>query len=230
MLLLALLAVSVTALPPFNSDFASLMDVDDTSESMDVSEPIDIQTDTTEQDSENAMDVTTTYSKKRINPQHVSGPMYLHSTSNPNSASIVGGKPATPFKYPWMASLQEYKDHFCGGILLNPTTLVTAAHCSVETDPEVATVNLHRHDLSKKMTEEKGLRVKVLDIIIHPGYENNDTFYNAFDVAIWKLDIKPKQRKQIEPFTINLDDGSALREGNMLTIAGWGKRGSRIRN
>lgn len=44
------------------------------------------------------------------------------SESTVGAADIVGGKVVDPpFKYPWVASLQRYGSHFCGGSLINPT-------------------------------------------------------------------------------------------------------------
>lgn len=43
--------------------------------------------------------------------------------------TIIGGTEVSKGKYPFMASLQMGKRHFCGGALLNAHTVVTAAHC-----------------------------------------------------------------------------------------------------
>ena len=51
--------------------------------------------------------------------------------------AIVGGEDAPNDKFPWMVSLQTADDesdddpvgHFCGGTLIRPDTVLTAAHC-----------------------------------------------------------------------------------------------------
>ena len=45
--------------------------------------------------------------------------------------SIVGGTAAVAGEFPYIVSLSRSSSHFCGGVLLNANTVVTAAHCSV---------------------------------------------------------------------------------------------------
>lgn len=49
----------------------------------------------------------------------------------------IGGHVAPPGLFPWQVSIQNYHvlsgyEHFCGGVILNEDTILTAAHC-VET-------------------------------------------------------------------------------------------------
>ena len=45
------------------------------------------------------------------------------------SARIVGGNEALRFSWPWQVSLQLNEKHYCGGAILTPDWIVTAAHC-----------------------------------------------------------------------------------------------------
>lgn len=45
-------------------------------------------------------------------------------------AVIKGNAVNPPFAYPWLVSLQFKGTHACGGTLINPTTVITAAHCA----------------------------------------------------------------------------------------------------
>ena len=45
-----------------------------------------------------------------------------------NPAQIVGGQIA-PSPIPWQVSLQIGGAHFCGGIILDTFTILSAAHC-----------------------------------------------------------------------------------------------------
>lgn len=45
------------------------------------------------------------------------------------SPKIVGGREAVPHSWPWMVSLQINGTHTCGGALISPQWVVSAAHC-----------------------------------------------------------------------------------------------------
>ncbi|XP_069072238.1 serine protease 55-like [Pleurodeles waltl] len=42
---------------------------------------------------------------------------------------IIGGKNALPAEWPWTVSLQKAGGHFCGGSIISPMWILTAAHC-----------------------------------------------------------------------------------------------------
>ena len=44
---------------------------------------------------------------------------------------IVGGTTAALGEFPYIVSLSKSGSHFCGGVLISATKVVTAAHCSV---------------------------------------------------------------------------------------------------
>ena len=59
---------------------------------------------------------------------------------------VVGGEPTTTREYPWQVALAEHQDleageqsafdrHFCGGSLVAPDIVITAAHCVYDTGP-----------------------------------------------------------------------------------------------
>lgn len=45
----------------------------------------------------------------------------------------VGGGVTDPGEYPWMAAILTAKDNeqFCGGVILDQTHVLTAAHCLI---------------------------------------------------------------------------------------------------
>ena len=48
------------------------------------------------------------------------------------SSRIVGGNMSSLAQWPWQASLQFQGYHLCGGSVITPVWIVTAAHCVYE--------------------------------------------------------------------------------------------------
>lgn len=42
---------------------------------------------------------------------------------------VLGGSPAAIEAWPWQVSLQYRKEHICGGSIIGPGWVLTAAHC-----------------------------------------------------------------------------------------------------
>ncbi|XP_075434344.1 serine protease 55-like [Ascaphus truei] len=86
---------------------------------------------------------------------------------------IIGGMSAESGEWPWMASLQLNKNHFCGGSIISHWWILSAAHCFKTIYSEDLQVVVGRTSLS----EVTGF-MKVEKIILHPLYKevtgNND--------------------------------------------------------
>merc|ERR1712243_179164 len=68
----------------------------------------------------------------------------------PPEERIVGGEEAVPHSIPWQVSLRRKSDnfHFCGGSVLGPNHVVSAAHCTViwvSPDEVVVVAGEHRN-------------------------------------------------------------------------------------
>lgn len=46
-----------------------------------------------------------------------------------SSEEVIGGREVAPHSRPFMASLQYHGEHVCGGVLIHPQWVLTAAHC-----------------------------------------------------------------------------------------------------
>ncbi|MGO1050711.1 S1 family peptidase [Crossiella sp. CA198] len=119
---------------------------------------------------------------------------------------LVGGTPADQ-DYPFMASLQtSYGAHFCGGSLIKPDWLVTAAHCVKDEQPGQLRVRIGSRDAGSG-----GTLTGVRRIIAHPRW--GPTAY--YDIAVVQLDRAVGQRPI--PIAADVPVGSATR------LLGWGQ-------
>lgn len=123
------------------------------------------------------------------------------------------------FKYPWLVSLQVEGQHVCGGTLINPTTIVTAAHCSQYPSTEFLSVVAHRNAMFLPAKAENALTFAVKHIIVHPNYAAIRTKYDA---AIWEVELIDGDISQIPARVVQFDKGSHSVDNTTLRIAGWG--------
>lgn len=128
-------------------------------------------------------------------------------------AKIVGGHPTEIEPYPWMASLQTSSGHFCGGALVSPDVILTAAHCVEGVARNRVRVVLGRRDLSTR----EGELFAVDEIMSHPDY---NPFSNDSDIALITL-REPTDRAWLP--ILDLDNQDELASpGQVATILGWG--------
>lgn len=127
---------------------------------------------------------------------------------------IVGGSPADIADFPYQVSIRHWGNHICGGSIINPTTIVTAAHCIIL---PVLALSV-RAGSSNRLTGGQ-----VISEVIgtpHPLY-NSVTREN--DIAILKLITPLQLGPDVQPIRIP-SQGSVegLAEGTLLTASGWG--------
>uniref|UniRef100_A0A8C9AAW6 Hyaluronan binding protein 2 n=1 Tax=Prolemur simus TaxID=1328070 RepID=A0A8C9AAW6_PROSS len=135
---------------------------------------------------------------------------------------IYGGFKSTAGKHPWQVSIQTVsrpRGHFCGGSLIHPCWVLTAAHCTEEKARYLKVV-LGDQDLKKTEFHEQSFGVE--KIFTHSSYHETDEIPHN-DIALLKL--KPVdghcalESKYVK--TVCLPDGP-FPSGTECHISGWG--------
>ena len=128
---------------------------------------------------------------------------------------IIGGVEAGPGRWPWqIVLLNKYREAFCGGTLIHPRWVLTAAHCV----RKHLVVRVGEHDLVVHEGSEREYVVK--RSILHPQY-NRDTVDN--DVALLELPEMVSLGSNAAVACLPSQDESLPPTEDHCTIIGWGK-------
>ncbi|XP_069312864.1 granzyme M isoform X1 [Eulemur rufifrons] len=130
-------------------------------------------------------------------------------------AQIIGGKDAAPHSRPYMASLQKDGSHRCGGVLVHPQWVLTAAHC-LSTRPQLLKLRLV---LGLHTLGQPSLAFRIRAAVQHPEYRPAPALKN--DLLLLQLDGKVKPSKTIQPLHLPRSR-QVVAAGAWCSVAGWG--------
>jgi len=136
---------------------------------------------------------------------------------------ILGGTAVEEGEYPHMAALgypvqgNESQYSFrCGGSLIDPLYVLTAAHCvySPENQPEI--VRLGTVDLDHST---HAVDIKIAKVDIHPNYTY---FRNYDDIALLRLEKPVKFNELIQPICL-MTNSDVIPNNSTFYVTGWGE-------
>jgi trypsin len=137
---------------------------------------------------------------------------------------VIGGYPVDVSQSPWTVALASRDQfggtragHFCGGVVIARTAVLTAAHClgrDVLGSPRTRDLKIiaNRTDL----LSSQGQEIAVSDIWVNPRYDS-DT--NAGDFGLLTL-ASPLPEKSVIRMAGTAD--AAYKPGTEATVYGWG--------
>jgi len=131
---------------------------------------------------------------------------------------IVGGMAVTPGAHPWQVSIQKLSRHHCGGSLVAPGWVITAASC-ITTIKSLYSVVIGMHDrINQNQGDAKIYQVK--EIYIHPNYRYNGYEGYPNNVALLELDQDADIGSQyVQSVQLPSPD---YRDYSNCYIGGWG--------
>jgi secreted trypsin-like serine protease len=140
----------------------------------------------------------------------VAAAVSLTAVAPPSAHAIVNGDRAGDGR-DFMAALLVNGSQFCGGSVIAPQLVMTAAHCVADGSAEGLSVSVGATDY------RDGTEIDVTSVTVHPDYDDDP----SADVAVLRL----ASSAPVSPITLSgpSDDGLEA-PGSPAVVAGWGSQ------
>jgi secreted trypsin-like serine protease len=152
-------------------------------------------------------------------------PHFSQPSNSPETIGIIGGEETTPHEFPFLANLwlnspeDIFVDHLCGGSLIHPNWILTAAHCVLQdvTDQSLGVIKLKELTVflgGRKRTGQDAKAFTAKRILVHPRFS-----WPQFDVALIELN---EPALGFVPVQLNTKPIQDFSNQPFATVAGWG--------
>nr|XP_033815492.1 vitamin K-dependent protein C [Geotrypetes seraphini] len=142
----------------------------------------------------------------------------------PFDIRIIGGKPEKKGDSPWQVLLLLDKKFKCGGVLIHPTWVLTAAHCTE--DQGRYQVRLGEYD--RRRFENTEQQIAVDKILIHTNYQKSDN-----DIALLHLARPATLNNHVLPICLPdkwLAEHQLMKAEKQVIVTGWGSQNNSFQN
>ncbi|MBQ4876390.1 trypsin-like serine protease [Pseudoalteromonas luteoviolacea] len=139
--------------------------------------------------------------------------------------NVVGGIETPAYSRPYQVALLMNGRQGCGGTLISPDWVLTAAHCLDSASTSSLTVRVGAHSISRG----DGQTIRVSQIINHERWRGANGIRSGYDIALLKLaSPAPNQYTPAKLPTAAIESQYA-NVGAYVTVSGWGLTSNRGR-